>query len=487
MTTFDYTSASVVEVRADLLLLPVFENAPLEPEVAALEKALGVDIAQLLSQHRFGGAEGDLFVFPSLGKINTRTIALAGLGSRATVAPRQVRNATAEVLTQSGPIEALASTLPRFGASSAEAFAEGVVIGSYIYGRSDRGSSQIRRATAISDAGDLGMAALQRGMTHGEATNVARELVNRPGCDLYPAQLAAEAELIARDSGIECRVWDRQALADGGFDAILAVGAGSSRDPYLIELTYQGTTLEERSIALVGKGVTFDAGGLNIKSDRIVLQRMKSDMSGAAAVLAAMWAVGQLRPRLNVTAVIPTVENMPGHNAYRPGDVIRHRNGVTTEVVNTDAEGRMILADALAYAAEKAPRAIVNVGTLSGGFLGSDLWHVLGTDQSLVEELLTAGLLEGEPGWQLPLWEPYEKRLASSFADQRNFSWDHHGLDAILAGLFLRRFVPDTPFAHIDISSTAYRSEPSSKWPEGATGVATRSLIRFIENQSEES
>jgi len=303
-----------------------------------------------------------------------------------------------------------------------------------------------------------------------------------PAQDATPEFLAGEARKMAREVGLEFKVWSAAELKKGGFGGILGVGRGSENPPRLIELKYQGGS--GPPVALTGKGVTFDSGGLSIK-DAKDMEWMKADMAGAASVLAAMRAIAKLKPKVNVIAAIPSAENMPGSAAIRPGDVLRHRGGKTSEVLNTDAEGRLILADALSYLAEKKPRVIVDTATLTGSCmiaLGEDLWGVLGNDDGLIKDVLDAGEEAGEPGWELPLWRSYRRHIESSIADVKNIGTRWGG--AIHAALFLEKFVGDVPWAHMDIAGTAWAERPGDYWPRGATGSPVRTFIRFVEGQA---
>jgi leucyl aminopeptidase len=236
-------------------------------------------------------------------------------------------------------------------------------------------------------------------------------------------------------------------------------------------------------VALTGKGITFDSGGLSIK-DAKQMEWMKADMAGAATILGAMRAIGQLKPKVNVVAAIPSAENLPGASAIRPGDVLTHRGGTTSEVLNTDAEGRLVLADALAYLAEQKPTMIVDAATLTGACmiaLGEEIWGVMGTDRALIRDLIDCGRESGEPGWELPLWAPYRKQIRSSVADVKNIG-DRYG-GAITAALFLKEFVGDVPWAHMDIAGTAFAEKAGDYWPRGATGNPVRTIIRFVERR----
>jgi leucyl aminopeptidase len=308
--------------------------------------------------------------------------------------------------------------------------------------------------------------------------------VNTPALDATPAFLAEQARTMAGERGLTCKIWTKGDLQKGGFGGILGVGAGSVNEPRLIELTYKGGGAAA-PIGLTGKGVTFDSGGLSIKPAE-GMEWMKADMGGAAAALATMRALAELGPAANVVAAIPSAENLPGSTAIRPGDVLRHRGGKTSEVLNTDAEGRLILADALAYLSEKQPRLIIDSATLTGAAmvaLGLDIWAVMGSDRGLIQDLLAAGQAEGEPGWELPLWTDYRRHIESSVADVKNVGIRWGG--AITAGLFLREFVGDIPWAHLDVAGTAFVEQGTDYWPRGATGSPTRTILRFIEQQAE--
>jgi leucyl aminopeptidase len=254
----------------------------------------------------------------------------------------------------------------------------------------------------------------------------------------------------------------------------------------MIELRYEGGG-RGAPVAFTGKGVAFDSGGLSIK-DASGMEHMKSDMGGAASILGAMRAIALLAPKIDVIAAIPSSENMPSGSAIRPGDVLTHRGGKTSEVLNTDAEGRLILADALAYLVEQAPRVIVDTATLTGACmvaLGEEVWGAMGTDRRLVRDILDAGAEAGEPGWELPLYEPYRKLIDSDIADVKNIGKRYGG--AITAGLFLREFVGDVPWVHLDIAGPAFAERAGDYWGKGATGVPVRTLVRYVLNQAASS
>jgi leucyl aminopeptidase len=490
--TFDVSSGSPATVAADLLVLPIFQGPEAGPGVDAVQQALGADLIATVKELGVKGKLGETFSMPTLGKLKAKSVMLVGLGPRDQADAAAVRKAAVKVGKAGGKFGTVASTLPQVGDpdESAQAFAEGLTLGAYRFDRYkerpiDEGSkdrSKLRKVVVLAEGKTRSRkASLRRGQIYGDAANWARDLVNTPAIDATPQFLAQEAKKMASASGLQCKVWTKADLQRGGFGGILGVGAGSVNEPRLIELTYKGAG-SERPIAISGKGVTFDSGGLSLK-DPGNMEWMKADMGGAAAALATMKAIAELKPKVNVIAAIPSSENMPGGSAIRPGDVLRHRGGKTSEVLNTDAEGRLILADALAYLSEKKPRVIIESATLTGAAmvaLGPDIWAALGSDDDLVKDLLEAGRQEGEPGWELPLWTDYRRHIESTIADVKNVGIRWGG--AITAALFLKEFVGDVPWAHLDVAGTAFSENGTEYWPKGATGSPARTLIRYIEN-----
>jgi len=318
-----------------------------------------------------------------------------------------------------------------------------------------------------------------------DAAGWARDLVNTPAGDLPPAEIAKAAQAMAKKVGLTCKVWNETQLAQGGFGGILGVGKGSVNPPRMIELTYQGAGARTTPIALTGKGIAFDSGGLSIK-DAAGMETMKMDMGGAASILGTMKAVARLKLKVNVIAAIPCSENMPSGSAQKPGDVISHRGGKTSEVLNTDAEGRLVLADALAYLAEKQPACIVDTATLTGACmvaLGTDVAGAIGTSDELAGELIRAGAATGEPIWQLPLFADYRTLIDSKVADIKNVGKRYGG--AITASWFLAEFVGDTPWVHLDIAGPAFSENGHDLGPAGGTGMPVRTLVRFLQDRSD--
>ncbi|HEV3474847.1 MAG TPA: leucyl aminopeptidase [Actinomycetota bacterium] len=498
MPRFDFKIAAPTEVPADLVVVPVYEGPTAAPGVREVGKGLAADVVALLKSNGIRGSFGDTFMIPALGPSRSAGVLVVGLGPKAEADADRIRRAAGKVAGRVSRYERVVSTLPQAATGpwrdSVQAFIEGLALGAYRFdrykGKDDDSNGQKPKWRAVTVLGAsrwdarAARAAIRRGEVFAEASAWARDLVNIPAIDATPDFLGKEARKMAREVGLTCKVWSKAELERGGFGGILGVGRGSENDPRFIELRYQGAAAGSKPVALSGKGVTFDSGGLSIK-DAKGMEWMKADMAGAASVMGAMRAIGQLKPKVNVVAGIPSAENLPGGSAIRPGDVLRHRGGRTSEVLNTDAEGRLILADALAYLAEQKPRVIVDAATLTGACmvaLGDDIWGVMGNDDAVIRDLIAAGEEAGEPGWELPLWKPYRKQIESQVADVKNIGNRYGG--AITAALFLKEFVGDVPWAHMDIAGTAFSEKPGDYWPRGATGNPVRTLIRFVERQA---
>jgi leucyl aminopeptidase len=323
--------------------------------------------------------------------------------------------------------------------------------------------------------------ALDRGVGIAEAVCFARDLINEPGGSLTPSRLAEAAVEIAERDDLKISVLDEDDLVERGLGGILGVNRGSEQPPRLIELCYEPAR-PRGTVALVGKGITFDSGGLSMKTVDGMMT-MKNDMGGAAAVLGAMSALRSLHPPVRVLGFIPSTDNMTGGDATRPGDVLRIRNGKTVEVLNTDAEGRLILADALSLASEAKPDAIVDIATLTGAChvaLGNTIAGLMGTNAALVDQVRAASERSGEAVWELPLPTDYRRQLDSEVADLRNIGTGRYG-GALIAGLFLKEFVAEgIPWAHLDIAGTAWSETVNGITPKGATGFGVRLLLDLL-------
>ncbi|HEX2382845.1 MAG TPA: leucyl aminopeptidase [Acidimicrobiales bacterium] len=405
---------------------------------------------------------------------------LVGLGDNGSNGPddRALRTAAGAAARAAAKCERIATTLP-----ASQAVAEGFALGAYRFTkyRSDPKPSQIRSVTVIGGGGSRARAALERGARIAEAVGVARDLVNEPGGSLTPPAFADELRALAKRSGLEVKVLTESAINKAGYAGLLAVNRGSTSPPRWVELTYEPESAARMTVALVGKGVTFDSGGLSIKpTDGMV--GMKGDMGGAAAIAAALSVARDVGVRVRVRAFLPLTDNMLGGDAQRVGDVIRYRDGTTVEVLNTDAEGRLILADGLVAASEEKPAAIVDVATLTGAAvvaLGNKVAAVLGNNELFTAQVQAAADAAGEPLWPLPLYGEYARDLESKVADLKNVGGRAAG--TIVAALFLRRFVGEgIPWAHLDIAGPAFGDNDDGEQSAGGTGYGVRTLVELL-------
>jgi leucyl aminopeptidase len=319
--------------------------------------------------------------------------------------------------------------------------------------------------------------------------NMARDLSNSPGNEVNPSYLAQQAQEIAAKTTLRCHVLDVDGIREHQMGCLLGVAQGSEQPPAFIILEHAPKGSQEKPIVLVGKGITFDSGGISIKP-AANMEDMKMDMSGGAAVLGAMQALAQLDYPHRVVGLVPASENLPNGNAVKPGDILRAMSGKTVEVINTDAEGRLILADALAYAVQELkPACMIDLATLTGAVvvaLGSQATGMMGTDAAMMDRLRAAGDYSAERVWELPLFEEYSKQIKSDFADIKNVSSGREA-GSIIGGAFLKEFVGDTPWVHLDIAGTAWTRENRPYIPKGATGVGIRLLVKALEDMVKEA
>jgi leucyl aminopeptidase len=370
--------------------------------------------------------------------------------------------------------------------------AEGLLLASYRYdrflGEKEKGSRKLPKSiTLLIDNPREKQAsenALEQARKLCRAVALTRDLVNTPGNIKSPAYLAEQAKNAAGQSNLKCKLLGQKELAKEGCGALLGVAQGSVREAQLIVLEHNGGNKDQAPIALVGKGVTFDSGGISLKPGE-KMDEMKMDMAGGATVIGTMLAASLLELPINLVGIVPAVENMPSGTAYRPGDILTSLSGQTIEVLNTDAEGRLILADALTYAKRYEPQLVIDLATLTGACiiaLGHHATAVLGNDQKLVQDLLSAGEESGERLWQLPLWEDYDKLIKSDVADVKNTGGRAAG--TITAAAFLKKFASDFRWAHLDIAGTAWRDQNQPYTPKGGTGVGVRMLIAFLQKMT---
>ncbi|MEE8347348.1 MAG: leucyl aminopeptidase, partial [Dehalococcoidia bacterium] len=367
-----------------------------------------------------------------------------------------------------------------------QAIAEGAVMGLYRFDRLKKPEEDQKRIDSVTlvEFDESKLKALERGVERGrilgEAANHARDMANEPSNLFTPAIMAERAQTLAEDAGLECKVLEREEMEKLGMGALLGVAAGSAEPPRFIILRHRGDDSAKGDIGLLGKGITFDSGGISIKPSG-GMEKMKGDMSGGAAVISAMWALAKLKAPVNVTALIPASENMPSGTATKPGDVHRAMNGKTIEIINTDAEGRLILADAICYARKEKLSPIVDVATLTGAMqiaLGPGATGFTATDDALAEAVSKAGQASGELLWRFPLIDEYGKSLKSTVADIKNTGNRYGG--AISAAKFLHYFAEDTPWVHIDMAPTDSVDKDKGALVKGATGIPTRTLVNLM-------
>ena len=502
MPTFSVSKSAAKAVKCDVLAVPVFEGLKLGPGAKEAQDALGTTVKEL-TEHvpvagkpskQFTGELGDAILVQTLGKLPAKQVLFVGMGPEKEATAGTVRRAGAIAARRLGGGKTVATTIPQAAgeaAAAVRAFVEGFLLASYRYlrYRSEQNSRPNRVESVILLPGKgWEPRAIKNAMDHAaavaEGTNLARDLTNTPAGDKSPESLAQEARKIARN-GLKVKVLNEKELAAKGFGGILGVGRGSPKPPRLIELRYEPPGAK-RTIAFVGKGITFDSGGLNLKPTDSGIDWMKMDMGGAGAVLGAMHAIAKLKPKVAVHAYVATSENMPDGNALHPGDVITQYGGKTVEIGNTDAEGRLVMADAIVYARERGADVVLDIATLTGAMmiaLGHYMFGVIGEPRSEVQKVLDAAERAGEPAWELPLNREYFHVMKSDIADLRNVASKNLGGGAITAALFLKEFAGDTPWVHIDIAGPAKSDEDHYENPKWATGAGVRTLVEYVMGQ----
>jgi len=481
-------SASPVTMTAtDVVIVGTVKRdggVALSPGAAEVDRAFDDGLAAVLSSLGATGKADEVVRIPTFGKLSAGQVLAVGLGEEGAdgeVSAEQVRRgAGAAARALAGTARALCT----LSAVDLHAAVEGIVLGAYAFTayKSEPGDAAVSKVDFVAD-GDakVNRATLKAATLIAEAVNTTRDLVNTPPNDLYPATFAERAAALGREAGLEVEVLDDKALRKAGFGGVLGVGGGSARKPRLVRLTYRGPKARHR-VALVGKGITFDTGGISIKP-AANMEQMSSDMGGAAAVVAAVVLAARLRYPLEVTATVPMAENMPSGEAYRPGDVLTMYGGKTVEVLNTDAEGRLILADAIVRACEDDPDYLIETSTLTGAqlvALGSRTPGVMG-EERFRDRVATIARATGEGGWAMPLPEELRSGLDSRLADIANVTGNRWG-SMLTAGIFLSEFVADgVPWAHIDVAGPALNT--GGAWgytPKGGTGLPVRTIAAVL-------
>ncbi len=493
--------------KTECLIVFCAETAKPEGDLKKTDSLLKGAVARAMKDKRFEGKLNQTLLIDTLGTVAANHILLAGVGKKEELNLNKLFQASGSAAKRAekakckkiacAPLDS--SLSKKLGAKKSSAYdpasqavAEGLHLSLYrfeVYKTKKKGDPEpVRVKDAVLLAASAGAAAgMKRGAGRAkivaDATAFTRDLQCHPGNTATPSFLARQAQAMAKSAGLKCRIVSPPEMQKLGMGALLGVGRGSAEPSKLILLEYSGGKKGQAPVALVGKGITFDTGGISLKPPPN-MHEMKMDMSGGAAVIGALQAVAGLKLPVNVVGIIPAAENMPGSRAIKPGDILTSLSGKTIEVLNTDAEGRLVLSDALTYAARFKPRAIVDLATLTGAVLhclGHHASAVVGSDQDLMDQLIQSGEKTGERVWQLPLWEEYESAIKSDVADLKNIAGPAVMAGTIMGGAFLKAFVDDVPWAHVDIAGVAWGDEKPCA-PKGASGYGVRLLVNFLEN-----
>ena len=496
---FEARDGHIVEVKCDAVIVNLFSGAGKPGEaVAAIDRKLGGLLSGLIKSGEIKGKLYELHVIHTLGKLPARLVVIAGAGKQEEFNLDKLRNVMAEsvralrkhncksaaTLIQGGVAVGLAP------ADCAQAIIEGSLLGAYQYNRhmTKEEDWQDLELLLLVEQDSSKIKQLEGGIEKGRivagAVALARDMVNEPANHMTPVHMAKIAGEVAAANGLKVTVLGREQMEKEKMGALLGVAQGTSQPPKFIVLSYRGDASQKETLGFVGKGLTFDSGGISLKPQEF-MSDMKGDMAGGAAVIAAIGAVAQLKLKINVTAIVPATENLPGGRALKPGDVLKASNGKTIEVINTDAEGRLILADALSYAVRQGISPLIDLATLTGAChvaLGDSYAGVFSNNQALADKVVKAGNECGENLWQLPLPDEYKESNKSDIADIKNSGGRYGG--AITAALFLQEFVADTPWVHMDIAGPFMTDKVKGLLVKGATGFGVRTLIKFASNLS---
>jgi len=487
-------TGKIIEKNYELLVLGIFEEEKYQGVNGIINKALDKEISKKLKTPEFKGKLKKTCLLTTYGKIGIKRILLVGLGKRKDFTLESIRIASGSAINSIRELGITSCTFSILGDDTKtpiEKIVENTVVGCELalyqfnlYKTEDRDIRKINKLLFFVDA-PKSVSVIKKSISIAQiidnGVNLARNLSNMPSSDATPTQITEKAKKIARESGMTFSVLSKKEMEKLSMGGIINVSRGSSQPPKLVILEHKGGGTA-RPIVLVGKGITFDSGGISLKPSE-KMEEMKHDKAGAATVIGTMQTVAQLKLPLNIIGIAPLTENLPGGSAYKPGDVLKMHNGKTVEVINTDAEGRLILADALAYASKYKPQAVIDLATLTGACviaLGSFATGLLGNDNDLKKRITSGGEITGEPVWELPLWDDYKELLKSDVADMKNVGGRPGGV--ITAASFLSNFV-DYPWVHLDIAGTAWTQSNAGVKPynpKGATGVGVRLITEVL-------
>jgi leucyl aminopeptidase len=491
------TNDLITNVACDVLIVGVFKDA-VTPNLGTNwpESLLSSHIAEIISEQSDCGKYGESTVIHTWGAIGAKRVLLLGMGKEEELSIDKARALFASVMRtiQKMNISSVAMVLSNFITATktrtavTQAVVEGALLGTYQFNYYKTIQPETKPIETLhliecnTENNYIINQCIHKATIIGDSVNLTRDLINHPSQYMTPTQMATQAQKIALQNNLEITILEKEDMEKEKMNALLSVAQGSAEPPKMIVLKYNGDITNEQVIAFVGKGVTFDSGGISIKPS-LNMDEMKDDMSGGAAVLGAMAAIGRLKPKINIIGIIPCTENMPSGNAYKPGDVIFSMSGKTIEIINTDAEGRLILADAITYALTLGVTQIIDIATLTGACvvaLGNITSGLLTNNSTLCKNVLHAAEEVGEKMWQFPNFSEYKEQIKSNIADLKNTGGRMGG--AITAGVFIEEFAENVPWVHIDIAGTAYIDKENGYNVKGATGIGTRTLIQLAEN-----
>ena len=483
INTVKNSKSNFDKLNTDLFAIGVFEDQKLSNMGKEADKYVGGQISAAIKNNDIKGKKGETALFYG----NKKRIVVVGLGEKKKYDEEVIRNAAATVVRTAISKKLKSVGTEVFGSKEAASFnqalAEGLVLGSYQFNKyqtQNKELFEVGSATVLED----NASAIKKGATIGAAVCYARDMENDPGNVSTPTKLSNLAKEIAKEGGMKLTVFDRKKIVELGMGGLAGVAAGTDEPPKFILLEYNGGKKGEKPIALVGKGLTFDSGGISLKP-AASMDEMKFDMCGGGTVLGIMKAIAHLKPKVNIVAAVPSTENLNGGKAYKPGDILTAYNGKTIEVLNTDAEGRLILADALAYVSKHhKPQYMLDFATLTGAVviaLGNIAAGVMGTDDILIEEVKNSSKKTGEKVWEFPLWDEYCEQIKSKIADIKNVG-EGRMAGTIAAGAFLKEFVgEDIPWVHFDIAGVAYNQKATPlNHHKGASGMIIRLVLDMI-------
>ncbi len=485
----ELTTDGLTAVPADLLAVGIRAGDPAkDATVRELDRALGGALSKLLADEDFKGKLGESVVMHTTGRIKAGRVLVYGLGKDKPGA-NEARALATRAAAVGRSLATVAVLAPSVTPEAVQSAAEGLTLGGYRFTRYLTGERKPKRQTSKGlvvvhgkPKGDL-KRSLERGRAVADAMNLVRDLVNSPPNDLHPVALADAAKKAAGEAGVTCKIWDKKEIQKQNMHLLLAVNRGSGIEPRFVHLSYvpKGAKKGLRKVVFVGKGLTFDSGGLCIKPAKSMID-MKCDMAGAAVTIAVVVAAAKLKLPIEVHGLIASTENMPGPDAYRPGDVFPSLDGKSVEIINTDAEGRLVLADALAFARKLEPDYVIDHATLTGACmvaLGPWTAGLFANDDGLAKRYLAASTAAGEQVWRMPLVEDLRETLKSDVADLKHTGEQYGG--AITAALFLREFVGDSKWAHMDIAGPAFLERSHGIYPKGGTGFGVLTALHFLE------